>query len=91
MIERRHYLIRGRVQGVGYRAFAERSGQHLGLHGWVRNLADGSVEAEAQGETDTLAAFEALLRQGPPLGRVRDLVIENIGLQAAETSFAITY
>ena len=91
MIERRHYLIRGRVQGVGYRAFAERSGQHLGLNGWVRNLADGSVEAEAQGESSALLDFESRLRQGPPLGRVRDLVIENIGLQAAETGFSIAY
>jgi acylphosphatase len=53
------------VQGVGFRFFAQRTAARLGLLGWVRNLSDGRVEAEAQGDPDSLTAFESALRQGP--------------------------
>jgi acylphosphatase len=66
----RHYLISGRVQGVCYRASAERQAVALGLDGWIRNLADGRVETVARGETEQLAAFEAWLRQGSVMARV---------------------
>jgi acylphosphatase len=62
---RRRYLIEGRVQGVGFRFFAQRTAARLGLLGWVRNLPDGGVEAEAQGDPDSLTAFESALRRGP--------------------------
>jgi acylphosphatase len=62
---RRRYLIGGRVQGVGFRFFAQRVAARLGLGGWVRNLPDGGVELEAQGELDSLTALESALRQGP--------------------------
>jgi acylphosphatase len=65
-----HYLISGRVQGVFYRASAERQAIALGLDGWIRNLADGRVEAVARGSTEQLAAFEAWLREGSTLARV---------------------
>lgn len=62
---RRRYLIGGRVQGVGFRYFARATAERLHLSGWVRNLPDGQVEVEAQGNPDQLAALESALRQGP--------------------------
>lgn len=69
-MQARHYLISGRVQGVFYRASAERQAVALGLDGWIRNLADGRVEAVARGGAEQLAAFEAWLHEGSPLARV---------------------
>lgn len=76
---RRGYRLEGRVQGVGFRAFVRREARALGVDGWVRNAADGSVEAEASGDRETLGAFEDRLRQGPPAGRVRDLEVRELG------------
>jgi len=67
---RKSYRLVGRVQGVGFRAFLRREAQRLGVAGWARNAADGAVEVEAEGDIDTLDAFEAVLRQGPPASRV---------------------
>jgi acylphosphatase len=65
-----HLVIHGRVQGVGYRWFARRAGDELGLTGRVRNLPDGRVEVLAAGDPDRLADFVARLREGPPAARV---------------------
>lgn len=65
-----HAIVTGRVQGVGFRYFVRRQAQELGLGGWVRNLPDGSVEVEAEGEEAQIAELEARLRQGPALARV---------------------
>lgn len=62
--------IYGRVQGVGYRDWAVRSANKQGLHGWVRNRMDGSVEALAIGEEALLRAWVELCRKGPLLARV---------------------
>ncbi|MBL8034304.1 MAG: acylphosphatase [Leptospiraceae bacterium] len=67
---RRRYVVSGRVQGVGFRQFTAEQARRIGVAGWVRNLADGSVEAEAEGDEDILAQFEAVLRRGPALARV---------------------
>lgn len=61
----RRYVIRGRVQGVGFRWFAHDAARREGVHGWVRNLADGSVEAVVEGEIESLQRLEAALRRGP--------------------------
>ncbi|PZX15795.1 acylphosphatase [Palleronia aestuarii] len=61
------FTITGRVQGVGFRAFTKDVAEEIGIRGWVRNRADGSVEALADGDLD---AFEARLRKGPPASRV---------------------
>lgn len=71
----KHYLISGRVQGVGYRAFARKCASELGLKGWVRNLADGRVEAIVQGEMAKLSELEQKLRMGPTHGRVESLMV----------------
>jgi acylphosphatase len=61
------------VQGVGFRAFVERSARDIGLTGWVRNLDDGRVEAYAIGTHRQLDELAALLHQGPRLSEVRGL------------------
>jgi acylphosphatase len=69
-IHARRYLVRGRVQGVGFRWFVEREAHLLGVAGWVRNNADGAVEVLAQGTRDQLSALLARLQQGPRAARV---------------------
>ncbi len=65
------YLISGRVQGVGFRAFAARAARETGVTGWARNLGDGRVEVHANGLPGQLNEFEARLRKGPPWADVR--------------------
>ena len=72
-IEARRFLVRGRVQGVGYRWFVEREAHILGLSGWVRNNHDGSVEVLAMGTHDQLAGLGSRLRQGSRAARVDDV------------------
>jgi acylphosphatase len=69
----RRFLVRGRVQGVGYRWFVEREAHILGIAGWVRNNADGSVEVLAQGSGDQLLGLRSRLRAGPRAARVDDV------------------
>ena len=64
------FVVRGKVQGVFFRASAREQAQRLGLRGHARNLADGTVEVLASGEADALEALERWLRHGPPLARV---------------------
>ncbi|MDE3149397.1 MAG: acylphosphatase [Acidobacteriota bacterium] len=71
-----HFLIQGRVQGVGFRWFVHREASELDLRGWVRNTEDGNVEVVAAGEAEDLAELRASLRRGPRGSRV-DHVIEH--------------
>lgn len=66
----RHVSIRGRVQGVGYRAFVEREALAAGLEGWVRNRPDGSVEAVFSGPAPIVEKMIAACRRGPYAARV---------------------
>ena len=77
----RHVFIRGRVQGVGYRAFVEYTALDHGLDGWVRNRRDGSVEAVFAGAPEAVAAMIEACRRGPPGARV-DAVDEREGTAA---------
>ena len=63
-------VVKGRVQGVGYRAFVKRQADLLGLAGWVENLHDGAVALEATGPADALEHFLAHLSRGPMFARV---------------------
>lgn len=85
----RRAVVRGRVQGVGFRFFAERAARELGLFGWVRNLPDGSVETVAEGETFAVARYIERLRQGPGGARV-DAVDEEDLAARGYASFEIT-
>ena len=67
----RRYFVRGRVQGVGYRYFAERVANDLGLSGYARNLEDGGVEVYAVGPPNRLDDLAGLLWQGPRWADVR--------------------
>jgi acylphosphatase len=67
------FIITGRVQGVGYRYFACREAEALGISGYVRNLPDGSVEVVAEADRERLQAFADRLEEGPPFGRVEGM------------------
>jgi acylphosphatase len=72
-MSRRRWIIRGRVQGVGFRWFVMREAERLKLGGYVQNLPDGSVEVVSQGPETSLEALEAHLRRGPSHARVDDV------------------
>ena len=67
----RRLVISGRVQGVGYRAFAQYAARAVGATGWAKNLANGDVEVHANGTPSQLDDLEARLRQGPRWAEVR--------------------
>ena len=71
-----HYLVKGRVQGVGFRWFVHREASAIGLRGWVRNTDDGHVEVVAAGEPEDLAELREALRKGSRGSRV-DAVMEH--------------
>jgi len=72
-IEARTFVVRGRVQGVGFRWFVEREAHMLGVAGWVRNNHDGSVEVLALGTRDQLSGLRSRLHRGPRAARVDDV------------------
>ena len=68
-----HVVVRGRVQGVGYRAFIEREAALRGLRGWVRNRRDGTVEAVLSGRAEAVREAIECCRAGPPAARVETI------------------
>ena len=66
--------VSGRVQGVGFRWFVVGEAERLGLRGWVRNTADGSVEVEAEGAAAAVDELRARLEKGPPSARVSQVI-----------------
>ena len=77
-----HFLVQGRVQGVGFRWFVHREAAALALRGWVRNTEEGDVEVVVAGQTDSLGLLRTALHRGPRGSRV-DRVVEH-ELDAAE-------
>jgi acylphosphatase len=86
-----HFLIQGRVQGVGFRWFVHREASELDLRGWVRNTEDGDVEVVASGSAEELAELRETLRRGPRGSRVDRLVEHYLDDNEAKglTSFRI--
>ena len=70
MIAAAEIVVEGRVQGVGYRDYAQRHAERLGLAGYVMNLSDGRVRARAEGPREVIEAFVRALEKGPPLSKV---------------------
>ncbi|MBZ5532179.1 MAG: acylphosphatase [Acidobacteriia bacterium] len=69
----RSYIVRGRVQGVGFRWFVDHEARQLGLAGWVRNNIDGTVEVLAMGSAEQHAALLSKLQRGPRAARVDEV------------------
>lgn len=80
----RKYLVRGRVQGVGYRYFVERAASSLGIAGYVRNLDDGRVEVYAVGLPEQLSELAGLLWKGPRMAIVRGVDEHDAHVQKIE-------
>ena len=85
----RRYLVGGRVQGVGFRFFAQDAARREGLHGHVCNLDDGVVEAVAEGEETALDRFEIAVRRGPSHARVEHVTVESLNPVGRDTGFTI--
>ena len=85
----RRYVVRGIVQGVGFRFFTEDAARRAGVHGYVANRNDGTVEVIAEGEATAVERLEASLRCGPPAARVEALEVEEHPPTAAATGFSI--
>ncbi len=86
-----HIRVSGRVQGVGYRYFAVRNAEMLGLTGFVRNCSDGSVELKVEGERDLIEQFGKILKDGPRFSRVNKLDLTFDAYQAKYTNFIVDY
>ena len=82
-------MIDGRVQGVGFRWFTHDAAAREGVHGWVRNLADGRVEVVAEGESVSIQRFEAAVRRGPASARVETVETEEHAPAGRTTGFEI--
>ena len=89
MIVARRYFISGRVQGVGFRFFAEAQAAVEGLHGWVRNLPDGRVEVLLEGDRDAVDRAESRLRRGPAGARIEEFSVEDTAPGGRATGFSI--
>ena len=85
----RRFVVSGRVQGVGFRYFAQDAAQREGLHGYVMNREDGAVEALAEGEAEAVTRFEHALRRGPSRSRVERVTIDDSEPSALTTGFVI--
>ena len=86
----RRYIVRGRVQGVGFRWFVQQSADSLGVKGYTRNLADGSVEVYALGSAEQLSDLSGLLRKGPRMADVRGVDEEEAAVEKV-SGFRITH
>lgn len=90
----RHIIVRGKVQGVGYRAWIEGEAAGRGLAGWARNRKDGTVEAVLSGSEDAVATLIAKCQHGPGMARVTTIDNERasedmLNLRASGERFSV--
>ncbi len=83
-LEVKHFLVKGRVQGVGFRWFVHREAAALGLRGWVKNTDEGHVEIVAAGDSEQLAELMTALRKGSRGSRVDAVLDHDLEAQEAE-------
>lgn len=84
-------IVSGRVQGVSYRASTCTEARRLGLVGWVKNRSDGSVELEAEGPPDMVAALIQWCHEGPPAANVARVEVSELTPTNADHDFRIAY
>jgi len=89
MSRRVRAIVSGRVQGVSYRASTASEARRLGVVGWVRNLPDGTVELEVEGDDDRVAALIAWCEHGPPSARVDRVATEERVVVGGESRFVV--
>jgi acylphosphatase len=89
MIVAKRFLVSGRVQGVGFRYFVQDHAAAEGVHGWVRNLPDGRVEAFVEGDDESVLRVERALRRGPSHAHVEHVVVEAAAPSGRATGFSI--
>ena len=88
---RAHVIVKGRVQGVFFRAETQHEAMRLGLSGWVRNLRDGSVEAVFEGEEENVRSMIQWSNHGPPAARVIDVSVRWEEYSGEFDRFSVTY
>ncbi len=89
MIIARRFIVTGRVQGVGYRYYVQDHAAVEGVHGFVRNLPDGSVEAVIEGDDESVLRVERALRRGPASARVEHVEVEELAPSGRATGFSV--
>jgi acylphosphatase len=77
----RHVRVSGHVQGVFFRAWTKEQAERLGIHGWVRNCPDGSVEAHLEGEEDEVRKLVERIGEGPPSAQVSKIDVEEVEVE----------
>ena len=86
----RRFVVCGRVQGVGFRYFTQDTARREGLTGWVRNLANGDVEAMVEGEAEAVTRLERAIRTGPRGARVERVYVDEEPPTGMYTTFSVT-
>ena len=89
MVIARRFYISGRVQGVGFRYFVQDHAAVEGVHGYVRNLPDGRVEALVEGDEESVLRVERALRRGPSSAHVEEVAVESVPPTGRATGFAV--
>ena len=89
MVIARRFLIAGRVQGVGFRFFASDRARAEGVHGFVRNLDDGRVEAVIEGDQEAVERMERVLRRGPSGAEIESVTVQDISPVGRPIGFSI--
>jgi acylphosphatase len=91
MIRRVQLVVTGTVQGVWFRASMQREARRLGLSGWVHNRPDGALEAEAEGDSDAIAALILWAQTGPAGARVDRVGVHTLQPTGGEADFAVRH
>jgi acylphosphatase len=89
MIVAKRFLVSGRVQGVGFRYFVQDHASVEGVHGFVRNLPDGRVEAVIEGDAESVLRVERALRRGPSSAEIDDVAVESVVPTGRATGFSV--